>query len=531
MNCKRFIYRVITTIVFGAVIVLNLYAQSTWERFYGLPDRGEKVYSVVNTYDGGFLYGIYRQGEVSNQPGTWLLKTDINGYPLWSKYFIGEDFTFLAATINENESGEIFLTGQSNEFDLSGNPLLMKLNACGEKIWCKYLSFPNTNYGYHILFLPNGNIVWHTYLATNNWLQEYNQLWWVDTNGCILSCAQIIPHVDYPNLIAPFFYDIIQTNDEGFLCSGYCYFPQDTTNPQGITRLQHLVVKADSVGNEEWVIPDTLNLNQTGVLISLTEHADFYYTSGFTREAGPKWQPYLGKYNYEGQLEYNHILHSDTLFSILVGLIESNDTFYYSSECFYGSYDPIFTGMFKTDTLGNIIAHLQNKTGSPRGNAFVQAKDNKFLIGGYAPYDYNEFYELDAWSMKVNENLEYDTLYTFPFVYDSLCPFHIPTDTIDCDCDLITGFGEPISEEELYRLHIYPNPVDEIVQVRLHDITGADDNKGKKLIMYDLLGRKVTEKTFTKEVYIDVGGKPPGIYIFVVEQDAAVIAREKLIVL
>jgi len=496
MSLKNHIFKGVILIALGVLFEIHLFAQSTWERFYGLPDRGELTYSMTKTYDNGSLFGILVYYENSDKYGAWLLKTDLNGYPLWSKFFFSTDYSFNINDLKEDNSGNIYLTGKSKEYDLNGNPILMKLNACGEKIWCKYLSFPNINYGKHLLILPDGNLLWHTYLATNYWLQEYNQLWWVDTNGYLFYNAQIIPNAEYPNLIGPSFYDIIQTSDGGFLCSGYCYFPQDTTNPQGITRLQHVIVKTDSVGNEEWVIPDTLNLEQVGVLNSLVEHNDFYYTSGFIREAGPKWRPYLGKYNYEGQLEYNHILHSDTLFSILVGLIERNDTFYYSSECFYGSYDPIFTGMFKTDTLGNIIAHLQNKTGSPRGNAFVQVKDNKFLIGGYAPYDYNEFYELDAWAMKVNENLEYDTLYSFPFVYDSLCPFHIPTDTIDCDCDLITGYGEPVNDEDRYKLQVYPNPVEWKVKIQLNDLKGTDDTRKKRVILYDLFGREMMNKGF-----------------------------------
>ena len=507
----------------------NSYSQTTWERLYGLPNRGERTYAVTRTYDNGFLYGILVQGSVPNHYGSWLLKTDINGFPIWSKYFFINDFSFIITNIDEDDSGDIIITGDTREFDQAGDPMIMRLNSCGEKIWCKYMHFPQSNFGWRVKHLADGNYILLTKRASNTWMEEWIQLWKIDTLGNYLFCKQIVPTYIYPNLLGPTPSDLYLTLDNGFLLPGLCYFPEDTTNPQGVSVLQHLLIKTDSTGNEEWIIPDTLNNDHIGALNSSVELNGSFYMVGFTRELSPVWHPYLGKYNQLGHLAYERIIHPDTLFSILLGIIEDNNLFYQDGQCFYDTSEE-FTGVFKTDTLGNLLLSMQNQNGSPRVGAFINSIDNKYLIGGHAPYDYTSFSQLDAWAMKVNENLEYDSLYSFPFVYDSLCPFPIITDTVDCECDLITGYGEPVPVAERFRVEIYPNPATEKVQIRLNDLTGQEYRELKKVILFDLFGRRVMEKDFVKETEVKTGKLNSGIYLVMVEKDGEVLARGKLVV-
>jgi signal recognition particle GTPase len=116
-------------------------------------------------------------------------------------------------------------------------------------------------------------------------------------------------------------------------------------------------------------------------------------------------------------------------------------------------------------------------------------------------------------------------------VYDSLCPFPIPTDTVDCDCDLITGYGEPVPVAERFRVEIYPNPATEKMQIRLNDLTGQENRELKKVILFDLFGRIMLEKDFMKETNVGTESLNAGIYLVVVEQSGEVLARGKLVVL
>jgi len=519
-------------ILFLFLLFINQpFSQTNWERLYGLPDRGEKTYTVTRTYDNGFLYGILVQGQSPNQYGTWLLKTDLNGFPIWSKYYFNPAFSFIIAFIEEDENGDIIMTGDTREFDIAGDPMIMRLNSCGEKLWCKYMHFPASNFGWRVNHLPGRNYILLTWRASNIWLDEWIQLWGIDTSGNILFCKQIIPTYNYPNLLGPTPYGLYLTQDYGFLLSGYCYFPEDTTNPQGVSILQHLLIKTDSLGNEQWIIPDTLNMNHTGTLLSIIEFGEYYYVVGYKREVNPIWRPYFGKFTLNGHINYEYIMHSDTLFSIIFGIQKNNYNFIQYGQNFYSSNDSIYTGVFKTDTLGNIIIHFQNRNGSPAIGSFSNSINNKYLISGYSPCEYTSFSQLDAWAMKVNENLEYDTLYTYPFVYDSLCPFPIPTDTVDCDCDLITGFGEPVSITERYRVEVYPNPVIDRMQIRLNDLAEPGEKERKTVVLVDLFGRKIRELDFVTEATMEVKDMNPGLYLVVVEQRGMILARTKVVIL
>ena len=51
--------------------------------------------------------------------------------------------------------------------------------------------------------------------------------------------------------------------------------------------------------------------------------------------------------------------------------------------------------------------------------------------------------QFDPTLFKLTQDLEQDTFYTTPFVYDSLCPYQIVSDTIvPDDCGVIVGIEE-----------------------------------------------------------------------------------------
>ena len=521
--CKRIL------LLFFLLLMINSFPQSTWERFYGLPGRGEMTYSLISAYDYGFIYAILVYYQNSNKYGTWILKTDINGIPLWSKFLFSLNYSFNINNISEDMYGNIFITGKTCELDPSGDVMIMKLNFCGEKIWCKYMHFPQINYGWRVRYVSEDTIILLTRYASNDYLNERNQLWWLDSSGNILNTIQLVSHHNHPYIDGAGIYDVLITVDKGYLFPGMCYFPLDTNNLQGWWVLQHLLLKVDSSGTEQWLMPDSLNLSRKGALYNAIECYDNYYIVGYGRDGDIYW-PYLSKVDPTGHVIFEKVMHTDTLFSFIIGIYNVNNDFIQFGELCYGQSDPLFTGVFLTDTLGNLLLDIQNKNGSPNIGAFSNSIDNKYLVLGYAPYDYTSFTELDAWAMKVNENLEYDSLYSFPFVYDSLCPFPIPTDTVDCDCDLITGYGEPVPVAEWYRMEIYPNPAGEKVRIRLNDLTGQEKMELKKVILFDLFGRRVMEKDFMAETSLETGRLNAGIYLVVVEQSGEVLARGKLVV-
>jgi len=519
------------SLVISFFIVLQVKGQqNNWERLYGLSNRYEECYSVAQVYDHGYLYAISVYSASDNKYFSWLLKTDINGNPVWSKYFIDPYYWFSGLIVNTDTLGDIVVTGQTFQADPSGDVLILRLNSCGEKLWCKYLHFPEGNFGWRVKQIANGNYALYTCYASNDWTIEGNQLWRLDSSGNILSCAQLVPSYSYPYLDDPLMNDVLVTQDQGFLIMGHGWI-QDTASPQQWWRLQHVLIKTDSLGNEQWMHPDSLNLERAGALGAAIQLNDTFYIEGYTKDLIPKWYPYFAKVTAFGDILNETKLHSDTLYTALTGINEANGDFFHLGQCCYTGSDPVFTGIFHTDINGNLIKCLENKHGFPSKNAFVKSIDNKFLAAGYAPYDYTSALQLDAWAMKVNEDMEYDSLYTFPFVYDSLCPFPITTDTVDCDCDLITGYGEPLRVEDRYELKVYPNPAGEVIRISFLDRAGDLERTNKEIILFDLMGKPALKAIIGKEAVLNVSRLPDGVYVAVVLNDGQVLAREKVVII
>ena len=97
-------------------------------------------------------------------------------------------------------------------------------------------------------------------------------------------------------------------------------------------------------------------------------------------------------------------------------------------------------------------------------NSTTKTFDDKFIT--VDDDTFNNKFRIVA--LKVNSDLEYDSIYTQPFTYDSLCPYPIVSDTIDPNCDnVIVSVDEPFKKPETTQLMVYPNPVDNIVTVEL----------------------------------------------------------------
>jgi len=513
-------------------------SQNIWQQTYGIKNRFDIINSTKSTYDKGFILNLESSSETPNEFFSWLVKTDINGNILWSKSFYDPEILFLVKSIDVTVNGDVVLTGATEQFDDEGDVFIMRLNSCGEKVWCKVIRYNNMNYGYRVKIRNDGNYALYTrYAAPSSYKSD--KLWIIDTNGTVVNSFYIIPPNTHPNIGGPLIEDFVITSDEGFLFSGHCYFPLDTVNPN-MWRLQHLLVKFDSTGNEQWIRPQFIDSNHVGVLMSTAELNEVFYTVGYdyaavktTDSKGYISDPYNGKFDLTGNLLYEKVLHPDTMFNFLYYIQPvSNGTLIQTGKVTHDTMGdpPYYMGVFKTDTMFNILNYLQNDTGSVTNECITASIDGKFLITGYCPPE-SSYTEVDGLAIKVNSDLEYDSLYSFPFVYDSLCPFPILTDTIDCDCDIITGYGEPVKVEERYHLHIYPNPADERVHIRLNDVMGTVDMQGEKLVMYDLFGRRILERDFVKETGLNLVGVTSGIYILVVEYKGVILAREKLIVL
>jgi len=509
-----------------------------WQRTYGLSNRFDNIYSAKSTYDNGFVLGITASSENPNDYFIWLVKTDINGVPLWSKSYINPYSLFVIKSMDVSINGDIVITGATEQYDDWGDVFLMRLNSCGEKIWCKVIHYDDMNYGYRVKINHQGNYALYTRYAAPSSINS-DKLWILNMNGDILSQIYIIPSSSHPNVWSPLTEDFMLTEDHGFVFSGHCYFPEDTINPS-VWRLQHMLVKLDSTGNELFFRPQYLDTNQEGVLLCSIEHGTILYSCGYDYGYSDKKKPleftirpYNGKYSSTGALLYEKRLHPDTMRTFLTYIKSINaQSLIQTGKITHdpSGNPPYYLGVFKTDTMFNILNYLENDTGSVTNECITGSIDGKFLVTGYCPPQ-SAFTEVDGLAIKVNSDLEYDSLYTFPFIYDSLCPFPIITDTIDCDCDLITGFGEPVKLEDRYALKVFPNPAGEVIHFKFLDRAGDMERENKEILLFGLMGKPALKAEIGKEVSLNVSHLPAGVYVAIVLHEMQVITREKVVII
>jgi hypothetical protein len=127
------------------------------------------------------------------------------------------------------------------------------------------------------------------------------------------------------------------------------------------------------------------------------------------------------------------------------------------------------------DTLGNMLKNISFSDECTAPSTSLTSYDNKIIT--VAVFDLHSTYgSVLLW--KVNSELEFDSVYTHPFTYDSLCPHAIISDTINLDCDIVVDVDEPLKHPERSQLKAYPNPVTGQLTVELPKYLLSEENHG-----------------------------------------------------
>ena len=148
---------------------------------------------------------------------------------------------------------------------------------------------------------------------------------------------------------------------------------------------------------------------------------------------------------------------------------------------------------------------------------------------------------------KFNSNLEYDSIYTMPRTYDSLCPHPIISDTIPMPgiCTFVS-LPEPINKSDVLQLKVYPNPANEYVTVEIPEYSVTTTKGGYitqqqfraltgevQLSVINLSGQKVKTETFDaseRNQVIKVSTLAPGMYMLHLTQKGKFVAQGKVMV-
>jgi len=536
------LYRIFFFTVFFVVSHYQLISQ-TWPKYYGEPVRKEFSHDIEETYDKGYvIMGNYLSPN-NVQKASWLIKTDINGDTLWEKVLSNNAYNKSWALEQTMDGGLLICGGLRRAGYTYSEPFVVKLNACGEKEWCKIFDgamnvFPAA---LDVRETPTGDVV----LLVNQYgvsPQETLHLFKLSDNGEVLWKKPYASGFVHPLGADPFGWKITITPDGKYLVTGRIYWP-DPWNLGGVKIIRPLFISVAPDGNEEWILPFGLNYTVYGTVRDV-----FYLDNNFLVGVGSYWpdapyvEPLMMKIDVDGN-EFNHkILYTSQIAPELAGgsfqYVFRLDSTIFTGGVFAfpdGLGYPILESKFHFDSTDfsftPIINRIDEENTDP--HTFAKTNDNKFLSNP-------TFKQSGNWDIvlsKLNFNLEYDTAYPGTYTYDNLCTTPgLPQSGfifLD-DCDIITGIDIP-SPEEYYAsiqtivVTAYPNPAETEITLAFQN---TEHHHNMLLECYNLLGRRVhSEKVYKgqQKTKLSVEQWQSGLYIAVVKIEGRVAGQVRFV--
>lgn len=188
-------------------------------------------------------------------------------------------------------------------------------------------------------------------------------------------------------------------------------------------------------------------------------------------------------------------------------------------------HDSTMIYVFKADSAGNLIDRkFLNHNGYYRGYSQITS-DNKYVLVSYYYVGIESGY-YDLHFFKLNAMLEYDTLYSQEFTYDSLCDHEIVSDTIPLDT--LTVNLDRLARD-LQHMKIYPNPANDKVRIEINIVRW----KERQLKVFNLTGQVVYNSIIPPgraNHEINVSEWQEGLYVFRLYEEGSLIQTEKVLV-
>ena len=513
----------------------------TWMKTFYSSSYDLYGYTVREDYDKGYLLGAV-QGSAMRIGK--VIKTDINGNVLWEKNLGDGHQKWALHGMDITSDGGVIIAGVCDTLDINNwDPFIVKLNPCGDIQWCHvFHTNQHTAYGITIKSLPDNTYI---FLLKDWGVSPDNNvcLMHLDMNGIVIWEQQ---YFQTDPLVHPFNeVSVFLSTDNKYLVTGTCYSPiSGQTTPNW---LWPMLVLADSTGNAVWEIPWGFTLpfgeHVGGVgYQSIRNLTSFYSGICYYHSPISRYSPCLVKTSLSGVPQSYYDLVPNTDYGNASTITLDSDSIFFIGA----SYE--VTGLsklsvLKTDTVGHIIKEkiLKYSNFLPMDAIFTQ--DHKYLITAWDDVNNKNLFYL--W--KLNQNLEYDSIYTKPRIYDSLCPHSIITSTLFFQCDLTTGMIEPVVNTEQVKMHIYPNPGSDIINVVMPScIQKQSKTEHLNVItifhqwyndldieVYDLFGKLIYRqmvKPLEKELALNVSDWSRGMYYVRLSSGGTVVATNKLIV-
>jgi uncharacterized delta-60 repeat protein len=114
----------------------NANGDSLWSRTFGGEDY-EECMSVQQTTDGGYILAGSTMSSGAGASDFWLVKTNLNGYSLWSRTFGGSNYEW-CNSVQQTADGGYILGGATMSFGSGDTDFwLVKTNINGDSLWSR----------------------------------------------------------------------------------------------------------------------------------------------------------------------------------------------------------------------------------------------------------------------------------------------------------------------------------------------------------------------------------------------------------
>jgi len=517
-----------------SLVLINalLIGQSRWENIYDFPNTRMDVMDVIETYDRGILL----LGGEKDDMNTWLVKCDINGEILWTKTIGNIDSNFTATSVIENFDGGVIMAGifwlDTDHHGL----LLMRIDSCGNKIWCNYIetsTFQSSSYTDVILGPHNTIIV----LGRLSLFEQIEQvfLFCFSQEGENLWIKPYATKVNHPEIGFATGRDLYNYNNSFFI-SGHCYVPYPT-NP-GVYYLRPMFIKVDSMFNEEWVLPFGVNDSIVGLSWGILPLSDSTYMAhgkcyvvddSSSTDKRLDTRALIMRFDENGNntgyaIIPNEAISPPTWYNGITDAEQLTDTTFVAMATFGPEEQGNPFGEYIFDLEGNIYYYNSRPNTCGAGHVL------KTTLGDYLfGTSFCEGSNYDMYLYKLDSNLQSVSYDTLPRNYDTLCPYPINSGYISPgNCMITTDIENAPTPQEYYAglqsipITPYPNPAKGKITFALEN---TQRHKNITLQCYNIFGSLLEEQQIIpgqQEAGCDVSKWESGMYVVVVRSDGKI---------
>lgn len=363
-----------------------VFSQSTFEKRYGSTDD-DKAYSVVETYDGNYVFTGETRSTISNYQIVYTVKIDMDGDTIWTRKEEVDHSRGLS--IIETQDSCLLIAGELLIND-ELSPLLVKYDTDGNTIWVKnYSNFIFSSGAFKIVETYNGNLAFTCTdngagsimgLASNGnyeWKKTYvaeNRkcigLSVTDDNGIVTS-GSLDTEPSYTNSwilkfnedLSPGWeeayggedtrsgaYDITKSKHGGYISCGSWF------DGNVILHGQIYMIKMDSEGNMEWeqmISGSSSEDDLRGVGVAVAD--DGYIACGNYQENAGDNDIYLVKLDTLGDTEWTQSFGGSAEDKSTSIIITSDGGYLISGYTYNNTMGGSDAYIIKTDELGQII--------------------------------------------------------------------------------------------------------------------------------------------------------------------------------